>query len=80
MTFYNGGPSDIPVPRFIGSGVPALLVVSGAVFSERWLAGRIPAFLIGLGAASYSLYLFHPLFAPLAPTILMRTGLDEGGF
>jgi exopolysaccharide production protein ExoZ len=65
------------VPRFIGSGLPALLVVSSVVFGERWLAGRIPNFLLDLGAASYALYLLHPSFAPLAPTILMRMGLHE---
>ncbi|MGH6846112.1 MAG: acyltransferase family protein [Methylocella sp.] len=67
-----------PVPRFIGSGLPALLVVSGVVFGERWLAGRIPTFLLNLGAASYALYLFHPLIAPLAPTVLKHMGLHEG--
>jgi exopolysaccharide production protein ExoZ len=75
----SGGPSHYGlVPRFIGSGLPALLVVSGVVFGERWLSGRIPSFLLGLGAASYALYLFHPLIAPLAPTVLMRVGLHEG--
>ncbi|MGC2224776.1 MAG: acyltransferase [Methylocella sp.] len=74
----SGGPSQSYGPRFIGSGLPALLVVSGVVFGERWLAGRIPSFLLGLGAASYALYLFHPLIAPLAPTVLMRVGLHEG--
>ncbi|MGH9865507.1 MAG: acyltransferase family protein [Candidatus Acidiferrales bacterium] len=69
---------DGPSPRFIGSGLPALLVVSGVVFGERWLAGRIPIFLLGLGAASYALYLFHPFIGPLAPTVLMRMGLPEG--
>ena len=67
-----------PFPRFIESGVPALLVVSGAVFGERWLAGRIPNFLLKLGAASYSLYLFHPLVAPVAPAVLKRVGLHAG--
>jgi peptidoglycan/LPS O-acetylase OafA/YrhL len=66
-------------PRFIGSGLPALLVVSGVVFGERWLAGRIPNFLLNLGAASYALYLFHPLVAPLAPAVLKRVGLLEVG-
>jgi exopolysaccharide production protein ExoZ len=66
-------------PRFIGSGLPALMVVSGVVFGERWLAGRIPNFLLDLGAASYALYLFHPFVAPLAPSILKRLGLNEVG-
>ncbi|MGH6839557.1 MAG: acyltransferase family protein [Methylocella sp.] len=67
-----------PVPRFIESGLPALLVVSGAVFGERWLAGRIPNFLLNLGAASYALYLFHPIFSPVVPSVMMRMGLNEG--
>jgi peptidoglycan/LPS O-acetylase OafA/YrhL len=66
-------------PRFIGSGLPALLVVSGVVFGERWIAGRIPNFLLDLGAASYALYLIHPFVAPLAPSILKRLGLHEVG-
>ncbi len=72
-------PTGGSFPRFIGSGLPALLVVSGVVFGERMLAGRIPSFLLGLGAASYALYLFHPLVAPLAPSVLKRMGLHEVG-
>ena len=67
-----------PFPRFIGAGLPALLVVSGLVFGERWLAGRIPIFLLNLGAASYALYLFHPLVAPVIPTVMKRVGLHDG--
>jgi exopolysaccharide production protein ExoZ len=67
-----------PFPRFIGVGLPALLVVSGLVFGERWLAGRIPIFLLNLGAASYALYLFHPLVAPVIPTVMKRVGLHDG--
>ncbi|MGI8570603.1 MAG: acyltransferase family protein [Methylocella sp.] len=70
--------SSEPSPRFIKIGLPALLVVSGVVFGERWLAGRIPIFLLDLGAASYALYLFHPIFAPAVPTVLKLVGLHEG--
>lgn len=72
-------PSGGLFPRFIGSGLPALLVVSGVVFGERVLAGRIPSFLLALGAASYALYLFHSLVAPLAPLVLKRMGVHEVG-
>jgi len=68
----------LPFPRFISYGLPALLVVSGVVFGERWLSGRIPVVLLDLGAASYALYLFHPLVAPVAPAVLKRVGLHAG--
>lgn len=46
--------------RALRAGIPALAVVTGALLLER--AGRVcrSAPLLVLGAASYSLYLFHP--------------------
>jgi len=44
--------------RFLWSGVPAFFVVMLALTSEGRLA--IPALLVMIGDASYSLYLFHP--------------------
>ncbi|HTK57695.1 MAG TPA: acyltransferase, partial [Sphingomicrobium sp.] len=44
-------------------GIPAALIVYGAVTFERHLSGRIVVALCGVGTASYSIYLFHPLIA-----------------
>lgn len=48
----------------------AFLVVYSAVSIEKHLKFQIPAWLMFLGGASYSLYLIHPLIAPLAPAIM----------
>ncbi len=50
-------------------------VVLGAVSLETVLAKRIPRWMLYLGATSYSLYLVHPLVAPLPPTLLAKLGL-----
>lgn len=42
-------------------GIPAALIVYGAVTFENALRGRIVAWLCVIGSASYSIYLFHPL-------------------
>lgn len=59
-----------------------LLVVSATVLLVAWLEphiGRyIPRFVVHLGAASYTLYLFHPLIAPLVPEALVRLGVPNG--
>jgi peptidoglycan/LPS O-acetylase OafA/YrhL len=44
--------------RFLWSGIPAFLVVVVALAAEGRVA--VPAFLVLIGDASYSLYLFHP--------------------
>jgi len=55
-------------------GVFAFLAVYGSASLQPRLAGRIPSSVLFLGAASYCLYLFHPLTAPLAPTLLRKAG------
>jgi peptidoglycan/LPS O-acetylase OafA/YrhL len=60
----------VGIVRAIG---PALLVL-GVVGLERHVR-RFPPALVFLGAASYSLYLMHPLIAPLGPAMLSRVGL-----
>lgn len=42
---------------------------------EPFLASRLPKLLLLLGAASYSLYLFHSLIAPAVPTALAFFGI-----
>jgi len=64
--------SALQLPRFIASGIPAVMLVWSFVSLEKYLQGRIPRFIMFYGAASYALYLFHPLIAPLAPEILKR--------
>jgi peptidoglycan/LPS O-acetylase OafA/YrhL len=59
-----------------------MLAVSAIVLAVAWLEpliGRgIPKFATFLGAASYSLYLFHPLIAPAIPEVLVRLGVTNG--
>jgi peptidoglycan/LPS O-acetylase OafA/YrhL len=52
---------------------PALLVLG--VIGSEWHVRRFPRALVFLGAASYSLYLVHPLISPLGPAVLRRIGL-----
>lgn len=56
----------LPVPnkhdaRFLVFGIPGLLIVAGALAMEKggWIVRQ--SFALLLGAASYALYLFHPL-------------------
>jgi len=55
--------------------LPAAFVVWGAVALEPYLGGRYPRLLLIGGAASYSLYLIHPIVAPVVPTALAKLGL-----
>lgn len=78
----------VPVPnkhdaRFLLLGLPAALVVAGALAMERgrWVLRQ--SWLLELGAASYVLYLFHPLVLqasvklvrPLIPQAPVMAGL-----
>jgi len=47
-------------------------VVYGAAQLERTVNIKIPKFILFFGAASYSLYLVHPVIAPLAPVALKK--------
>lgn len=51
-------------------GFAGFLVIYGAASIENQFGNKIPAWCIYLGGASYSLYLIHPIIAPLSPTIL----------
>ena len=64
------------VPNLIHSGVPAMILVWSVVSLERFFHARIHSSLMFLGAASYVLYLFHPIVAPLAPTVLNKLGFN----
>ena len=54
-------PGTHPWARVLCWGVPAMLIVGGAVLLDPLLAGRIPRAVLHLGDASYSLYLSHLL-------------------
>lgn len=57
---------------------PALVigVVLAAVVLDPVFNGRVPRPVVFMGDASYSLYLFHPLVAPIVPTVLSAVGLE----
>ena len=48
--------------RFVYFGVPASLIVAGCLLLEKSGRRFTNSFALLLGAASYSLYLFHPIF------------------
>lgn len=53
-------------------------LVVAAVVLEPYIGGKIPRPVLYMGDASYSLYLFHPLIAPIVPTVLAIVGLTSG--
>jgi peptidoglycan/LPS O-acetylase OafA/YrhL len=55
--------------------VIACLLV-GVMFAEPWLDKHAPNILVHLGNASFSLYLIHPLVAPIVPEVLDMLGLE----
>jgi exopolysaccharide production protein ExoZ len=64
-------------PDAFRTGIPATMIVFGAALLEPALRGRIPRHFLVLGDASYSLYLFHALVAPIVPTILQKLGFHN---
>jgi peptidoglycan/LPS O-acetylase OafA/YrhL len=54
----------------IAAGIASFMVIYGGVCLEKNLRNKIPSWLIYLGGASYSLYLIHPISAPLVPAVL----------
>jgi peptidoglycan/LPS O-acetylase OafA/YrhL len=68
-------------PRFpeygnsITYGIASFLAVYGCASLEKSLRLTVSRWLVFLGAASYSIYLFHPLTAPLSPVLFKRVGL-----
>jgi exopolysaccharide production protein ExoZ len=65
-----------PLPLLIRKGIPAVLIVAAVISLEPWAGHRVPRSLIFLGGASYSIYLFHPMVAPIVPAVLNRIGAD----
>lgn len=64
-------PAVSPVPQIVRLGLPAALIVYAVASLEEHLT-HIPKFLLFLGQASYSVYLFHPLVAPVVPELFAR--------
>ena len=58
--------------RVLLLGVPAFLVVLGAISLEEVLAKRVIPPLSLLGDASYSLYLFHPIATAIVAIVWAR--------
>jgi exopolysaccharide production protein ExoZ len=61
--------------RHISVAVLIIAVIAG----EPWIGGRAPRPVTYMGDASYSLYLYHPLIAPIVPVALGMIGLRIGG-
>ena len=68
----------IHLERAIRWGIPAMLLLSGAVFAERERGVPQLAFLHFLGDASYSIYVWHVLMGVLATALLLRIGVPHG--
>jgi len=66
---------DADAPRVLRWGVPAALIVAGAVFAERARPFSPVALLSFLGEASYSIYLWHVLVGIVATAITLRLGV-----
>jgi exopolysaccharide production protein ExoZ len=68
--------------RVLTWGIPAFVIVAGAVSLERFVAPVLPRWLLTLGDASYSIYLSHgfvlPAFGILVSTIVSRGFWAEG--
>jgi peptidoglycan/LPS O-acetylase OafA/YrhL len=62
-------------PELLTRGIPAVLLVAGMAMADPYLR-PVPAFLLLLGASSYALYLFHPIFAPAVPFIFAKLAID----
>lgn len=64
--------------RPLSWGLPALAIVAGAVSLESRAANMLPRWLLGLGDASYSIYLTHGFALPVLGLVVVffhRTGL-----
>lgn len=53
-------------------------LVLAVVGAEKWFGHRMPEPVLFFGNASYSLYLFHPLIAPLVPAVFAVIGIQIG--
>jgi peptidoglycan/LPS O-acetylase OafA/YrhL len=63
--------------RFVYSGIPAALILYGAVDLERHSVSIKNRFAIGQGDASYCIYLLHPLVLQVSERLLALNGLSS---
>lgn len=56
-------------------GVASFFVVYCCASLEKAVNFTLPRSMVFLGAASYSIYLFHPLTAPVVPEVFKRLGI-----
>lgn len=66
---------DADLPRALLWGLPAALIVAGAVFAERARPFKPDALPTFLGDASYSIYLWHIVVGVLATGVVLRIGI-----
>lgn len=66
---------DTDMPRALHWGLPATMIVAGAVFAERARPFRPAALPSFLGDASYSIYLWHVVVAVLTTGVVLRIGI-----
>jgi len=67
------------MPELVASLVITLLsaaTIFGAATLESRVGAQIPPAVLFMGAASYSLYLIHPLISPAAPAIFAKLGIQ----
>jgi peptidoglycan/LPS O-acetylase OafA/YrhL len=74
LTIHLSGGVDY-VWRFFFWGVPAAVIVLGAVGLEKSLGGFIPKWLVSLGNSSYAIYLIQIFVLPCAGFAIAKTGL-----
>ena len=61
--------------EFVVRATASAMIVGGTVALESRLAGRVGKPLLFLGAASYAIYLIHPLVVPAVPMLLRKLGM-----
>jgi peptidoglycan/LPS O-acetylase OafA/YrhL len=64
--------SMMPLVDSLSVTCAAAAAIVGAVALEERLGARLPRFALFMGAASYSLYLVHPLIGPAFPALFAR--------
>ncbi len=75
-TTFLGDPHAVPSLRLIAFGLPAALIVYGAVTAEIAGGLRFPRFLEKVGDASYSIYLSHFLVISALGRIWQKIGVS----
>lgn len=79
LIFQEALVQTLPDARFLTAGLPAALLVYGAVSYEERLR-RLPLrWLEKLGDSSYSMYLFHPFVLKAAGIVFAHAGLSRHG-